>query len=279
MIVTLTTDFGTRDGYVAAMKGAMLTVSPSVRFVDVSHEVAPQEVMEAAWVLRQSAWTFPEGTVHLAVVDPGVGTARRPLAARFRPSGTDREHLFVGPDNGLLSLLGDEPPAQIVVLDRPELWRASRASRTFHGRDVFAPVAAHLASGAATLRDVGSPTDEISTLRWALPRADEQGVEGWIVHVDRYGNCITNIPRETVEAHRADRRVKVYAGSTIIRDIAETYGSADGEPVALFGSSGALEVSVNKGDAASLLSLARGAAVRLIFETRSQRVRRLAEAG
>ena len=279
MIVTLTTDFGTRDGYVAAMKGAMLSAHPSVRMIDVSHEVAPQEVMEAAWVLRQSAWTFPEGTVHLAVVDAADGSARRPLAARFTPAGTDREHLFVGPDNGLLSLLSDEPPGLAVVLDRPEAWGTSRASRTFQSRDVFAPVAAHLANGA-NLRDMGSVTDEIASLRWPQPRADEQGVEGWIVHVDRYGNCITNIPRETVEAHRAERAVKVYAGSTIIRGLADTYASTEtGEPLAVFGSSGALEVGVNKGNAASLLSLARGGAVRLIFETRTKRTRRFAEAG
>ena len=279
MIVTLTTDFGTQDGYVAAMKGAMLCIAPEVRFVDVSHEVAPQDVMEAAFVLRQAAGHFPEESVHLVVVDPGVGTSRRPLAARFRPSGSDREHIFVGPDNGLLSLLSDEDPLRVVVLDRPDRWRTARTSDTFHGRDIFAPIAAHLASGAA-LRDVGTPTDELTTLRWAMPRADDQGVEGWVVHVDRYGNCITNIPRETVEAHRAGRSLSVYAGSTIIRGVAQTYGEAGAaEPIALFGSGGALEVSVNKGNASTLLSLQRGTAVRLIFETRPSRSRRLAEAG
>lgn len=278
MIVTLTTDFGTQDGYVAAMKGTMLSISPDLRFVDVTHDVPPQDVMEAAWVLRESAWTFPEGSVHLAVVDPGVGTARRPLAARFRPAGTDREHLFVGPDNGLLSLLSDEAPIRAVVLDRPEFWRSTRTSRTFHGRDVFAPVAAHLARGAR-LRDLGTLTEETTSLRWPLPRADEQGVEGSIVHVDRYGNCVTNIPRETVEAHRADRPVSVYAGSTIIRGLSETYAhAAAAEPLALFGSTGALEVSVNKGDAAELLSLSRGGAVRLIFESPKSRARRLGRA-
>ncbi|MEM1056894.1 MAG: SAM-dependent chlorinase/fluorinase [Bacteroidota bacterium] len=278
MIVTLTTDFGTADGYVAAMKGTALGIAPDVRLIDVTHEIPPQDVMEAAWVLRQSAWTFPQGTIHLAVVDPGVGTSRRPLAARFRPAGSDREHLFVGPDNGLLSLISDGPPSRAVVLDRPEFWRSSRTSRTFHGRDVFAPVAAYLAQDTQ-LRDLGSVTETTATLRWPLPIADASGVEGSILHVDRYGNCVTNIQRETVEAHRADRAVKVYAGSTIIRGLSETYAhAAAAEPLALFGSTGALEVSVNKGNAARLLSLSRGLPVRLIFETRSERVRRLAGA-
>ena len=278
VILTLTTDFGTQDGYVAAIKAAMLCVTPQLQFVDVTHEVAPQDVMEAAFVLRQAAAYFPEGTVHLVVVDPGVETMRRPIAARFTPTGSDREHLFVGPDNGILSLLSDGDPSRCVVLDRPEHWRGPRASATFHGRDIFAPVAAFLASGG-TLREVGTPTEEVTTLRWAMPRADDQGVEGWVVHVDRYGNCITNIPQETVDAHRAGRAVSVYAGSTIIRGVGTTYGhAAAAEPIAIFGSSGALEVSVNKGDASELLSIQRGTAIRLIFESRPGRTRRFAEA-
>ena len=279
MIVTLTTDFGTQDGYVAAIKGAMLSVAPEVRFVDVTHEVPPQDVMGAAFVMRQAIGHFPEGTIHLGVVDPGTGGSRRPLAARFRPPGSDREHIFVGPDNGLLSLITDDPPVRTVVLDQPNRWRSTRASETFHGRDIFAPVAAHLASGVP-LRDVGTPTEEIATLRWALPRADEQGVEGWVVHVDRYGNCITNIPRETVDAHRAGRDVSVYAGSTIIRGMNASYGDVtDTEPVAVFGSSGSLEVGVNRGNASTLLSLYRGTAIRLVFDSQPTRARRLTEIG
>jgi S-adenosylmethionine hydrolase len=278
VIVTLTTDLGQKDGYVAGLKGAMLSVSPEVRFIDVSHTVGTQDVMEAAFVLRHAAPTFPDDTVHLVVVGPQLG-ARRPLAARFQPAGSEREHLFVGPDNGVLSLLTDAPPQKTVVLDRPERWRPSRDSRPLSGRDVFAPVAAHLASGVS-LREVGSPTEEIATLRWAIPRADEQGVEGWVVHVDHYGNCITNLRRETVEAHRAGREMKVYAGSTILRGISPRRGHVgDAEPVAVFGSDGALEIGVNRGHAASLLSLGRGSAVRLVFETRPARARRLADAG
>ncbi len=276
VIVTLTTDFGSQDGYVAAIKGAMLSVAPEARVVDISHEVPPQDVMGAAFVMRQAISFFPEGSIHVGVV--GSGTSRRPLAARFTPSGTDREHLYVGPDNGLLSLISEGAPIRTVVLDQPSRWRGARASETFHGRDIFAPVAGHLASGAA-LRDVGTPTEETATLRWAMPRADEQGVEGWVVHVDRYGNCITNIPRETVDAHRDGRDVSVYAGSTIIRGMTSTYSDVtDAEPVAVFGSNGSLEVGVNRGNASELLSLYRGTAVRLIFGSDSHRGRRRADA-
>lgn len=276
MTVTLTTDFGTEDGYVAALKGAMLRVAPQARFVDVSHAVPTQDVMGAAYVLRHAAPAFPEGTVHLVVVAPGLG-AGRPLAARFVPRGADREHLFVGPDNGVLSLISEGPPVRAVVLDRPEKWGPGRGASALSGRDVLAPVAAHLASGAA-LHEVGSTTDEIETLRWALPRADEQGVDGWVVHVDHFGNCITNVRRETVEAHRAGREVKVYAGSTILRGVAPRRGEGT-EPAAVFGREGALEIGVPRGHAASLLSLRRGSAVRLVFEARPGRPRRLADAG
>lgn len=275
MIVTLTTDFGLEDGYVAAMKGAMLGVAPEVRFVDVTHHVPPQDVMEGAFVLRQAAGAFPPGTVHLALVEPGH--TRRPLAARFRPVGASGDHFFVGPDTGMLSLLSDEAPSRVVVLDRPDRWRSPGPS-TFRGRDIFGPVAAELASGVA-LRDVGSSTDEIATLRWALPRADSQGIEGWVVHVDRYGNCITNIPRETVEAHRSGRPLRVYAGSTILRGVtSEVDELAAAEPLAMYGSNGSLQISIGKGNAAELLSIQRGTAVRLIFDSRPVRMRRGAEA-
>ena len=189
-LITLTTDFGTRDGYVAAMKGIMLTISPSANLIDVSHQITPQDVMEAAFVLRSVVDHYPQGTVHLAVVDPGVGTDRRAIALEHRGS------YFVGPDNGLFSLvLEEDAPERVVVLDRPGFWRDPSTSSTFHGRDIFAPVAAHLASGR-NLEDVGSPTDRLTPLHWALPTIDEHGVQGWVVHIDRFGNCITNISKD-----------------------------------------------------------------------------------
>ena len=267
MLVTLTTDFGLADGYVAAMKGALLRVAPEARLVDVSHAVAAQDVMGAAFVLAQVVPHMPDGAVHLAVVDPGVGTERRGIAARVAlPSG--EAFTFVGPDNGLLSLLvaeTDATVAEAVVLDRPAAWGCPTPSRTFHGRDVFAPVAAHIAGGAA-LTDVGTPTDETTRLHWPLPITDDQGIGGMVLHVDRYGNCISNIPRATIERLADGRAVTCYVGSAVLRGLVGTYAEAgDGEPLALYGSSGTLEIAVNGGDAAGLLSIRRGAAVNLLF--------------
>ncbi len=269
MIVTLTTDFGLRDGYVAAMKGAMLSVEPGLTLVDVTHEVPPQDVMAAGFVLRQAAPHFPAGTVHLAVVDPGVGTDRRAVAARFALAG--REHLFVGPDNGVLPLLlDDDATAEAVALDRPEAWPSAAPSTTFHGRDIFGPVAAALAAGRP-LSEVGTPLAKLTPLHWPLPRTDAQGVDGMVIHIDRYGNCVTNITREALDAHADGRRFKCYVGSTVFQRHAETYGhTAQGEPLTLFGSSGQLEIAVNGGDAATLLSVERGASVNLIFEGTSR---------
>ena len=259
-ILTLTTDFGTRDAYVAAMKGVILSRCPDVRLVDVTHQVAPQEVMEAAFVLRGAAEHFPDGTVHLVVVDPGVGTPRRAVALRYR------DQLFVGPDNGVFALLLDQDlPGELVVLDRPAFWRVPEPSATFHGRDVFAPVAAHLAAGRH-LADVGTPADKLASLHWALPITDEQGIRGWVVHIDRFGNCITNISRSLLRGRQNHRPIRCYAGSAALDGIRRTYGTvASGEPLALFGSDGFLEIAINAGNAAELLGIRKGAPVNLIF--------------
>ena len=257
-LLTLTTDFGARDAYVAAMKGIILHIDPTLHLVDVTHDIAPQDIMEAAFVLRNAFPYFPGGTVHLVVVDPGVGTARRAVA--LRKDG----QVFVGPDNGLFSLLLDgAPPDDVVELDRPVFWRVPKPDPTFHGRDVFAPVAAHLAAGHP-LTAVGSPIPSLTPLHWALPVVDEQGVQGWVVHIDRFGNCITNIVRQALTPEA--RRVKCYVGSTILPAIHRTYGDvASGEPLALFGSNGFLEIAVHAGNASELLGIRKGDTVKIVF--------------
>lgn len=242
------------------MKGVIARIDPDVRIVDVTHEIAPQDVMEAAYVLRGVVPHYPGGTVHLVVVDPGVGSKRRCVALR---KGDQR---FVGPDNGIFSLLLDgEAPDELVELDRAQFWRTNSPSRTFHGRDIFAPVAAHLASGR-TIRDVGGPIDALERLHWALPINDDQGIQGWVVHIDHFGNCITNISRKAFEANRRGRDMKCFVGNGILRDVATTYGDvAVGEPLVLFDSADYLEIAVNSGNASRLFDIQRGAAVNVIF--------------
>jgi len=259
-ILTITTDFGTKDGYVAAMKGVILGINPQVRIVDISHHISPQDVMEAAFVLRNAAHTFPEGTVHLAVVDPGVGTPRKPIALRYR------DQYFVGPDNGLFSLLlsGQRPDA-VVELNRTKFWRSAHPSPTFQGRDLFAPVAAHLSTGLA-LSAAGPPVDVLKTLHWALPITDERGVQGWVVHIDRFGNCITNVTKsQFVDSHR-NRPFKCYAGNAIIDSLSVTYADVDvGDATLLINSNDFLEIAIHRGSAAQMLDIRKGTPLNLVF--------------
>ena len=260
--ITLLTDFGTRDPYVGAVRGVLASGAPGAVVHDITHEIPPQDVMEGAYVLRECYAMFPPGTVHLAVVDPGVGTERRAVALDY---GGPR---FVGPDNGLFSLvLGGDDPDGLVVLDRPGAWRAPEIAPTFHGRDLFAPVAARLATGAA-LSDVGTPGDPLRVLRWSQPIADDDSIRGSIVHVDRYGNAITNINGAEVAARMAGRTLRTIAGGTIVRGLARTYGDREpGDPLVVVGSGGCVEVAVRGGHAADLLGLARGAGVTLVFSS------------
>lgn len=259
-IITLTTDFGLHDGYVAAMKGVMIGLAADIRLVDVTHDIPAQDVMTAAFILRSTYRSFPEGTVHLVVVDPGVGSSRPAIAMEHDG------HVFVGPDNGMFSLvLSGHEPHTVVVLDKPSVWRLPDISSTFHGRDIFAPVAAHVASGTP-LTAVGTATNTFKRMTWALPISDHEGIRGWVVHVDRFGNCITNITRDELEHRRALRGVKCYAGSSIVSTVFKTYSDvAEGEPVMLINSEGLLEIAVNSGSAEQLLGLHRGAPVNILF--------------
>jgi S-adenosyl-L-methionine hydrolase (adenosine-forming) len=242
-IVTLTTDFGTADGYAGAMKGVILARCPHARLVDLSHELAPGDLAGASHLLGRATPFFPAGTVHLAVVDPGVGTSRRGLALQAG------EQLYVGPDNGIFSdVLGLGGTVQAFALENADLWR-SALSPVFHGRDVFAPIAAHLASGGA-LPAVG-PTlraESLIRLHVPAPRRVSEGLRGRVAHVDRFGNLVTNLRHpDGVEA------VVEVAGRAL--RLARTYGDvAPGELVAVVGSSGFVEIAVNGGSAAAHFS-------------------------
>ena len=247
--VTFLTDFGTADGYAAAMAGVVAAGAPDAVVDHASHEVEPGDVRAAAFALARYALLYPEGTVHVVVVDPGVGTHRRPVAARIDG------RLFVAPDNGVLTqvLQGAQRVRMVEVTD-PEI--AGGASATFHGRDIFAPTAAYLARGGR-LEALGPEVHDPRLLPVPQPRRTDHGAEGEVVAVDRFGNLITNVPAGWLP----DPAAVVVAG-TDVGPVRHTYGDvASGELLALVGSVELLEVSVRDGSAADRLGVGRGAAV------------------
>lgn len=253
-IVTLTSDFGLRDWYVASMKGVILDIDPEARLVDISHQIAPQDVRSGAFVLFASYGCFPCGTVHLAVVDPGVGTGRLAIAVRTA-SG-----IFIGPDNGIFSLvLQKEEAWEARSLENPDLQRKP-VSRTFHGRDIFAPAAAHLAAGIEF--ELLGPACAPVISQWASPSCTSAGIEGEVIHIDRFGNAITNVTPDALGEPGQSVRWKVRAGEGAGLPVLETYGLVSpGSALALVGSSGFLEIAVNQGNAASELGLYTGTGV------------------
>ncbi|MBI1318057.1 MAG: hypothetical protein GC168_03775 [Candidatus Hydrogenedens sp.] len=251
-IVTLTTDFGWRDSYVAAMKGVLYSRCPGISVVDLTHDIGPQRIMEAGLFLSGAVPWFPKGTIHLVIVDPGVGGERHPMAAKV-----DGQY-FVGPDNGFLShLLQRFPLERAVALDNPER-HLSVVSDTFHGRDIFAPSAAHLACGGK-LEELGTELDVLETLPLkAVAVQDDGSVQGEIVHIDRFGNCISNIGTD-----HFSEACKAQVGKHKLA-VARTYAAVQrGKAVALFGSSGWLEIAVREGSAAEKLGIDCGARVTL----------------
>ena len=252
-IITLTTDFGTRDYYVGAMKGVVLAIAPQATLVDLTHQVPPRDLLAGAFVLRHAAREFPPGTIHLAVVDPGVGSSRRPLAARAAG------HLWVGPDNGLFGFAFDDPDCQVRAIAHPKLAH-SRRSATFHGRDLFAPTAAHLATGFP-LEEVGPPVADPVRLEELTPQRQAKRLRGQVIHIDRFGNLVTNIAAADLAGWDAGVRIRLGSGRELDR-ICRTYADVDpGKLLALVGSAGLLEISVNSGSAARALGIDRRAPV------------------
>ncbi len=266
-IITLLTDFGLKDGYVAIMKGVILGIAPAARLIDVTHDVAPQAVGEAAYLLHTCFRYFPLGTLHLVVVDPGVGSERKALAV------ATPQAFFVGPDNGVFAGIVDEARreygagVEIVELQEPRFWR-SDVSRTFHGRDIFAPVAAHLLQGVP-LREFGTPLQTLAPCSVEDPGVDYRGgLRGEIVHVDRFGNCITNITVEHLRRHGIDQQLVVEIVDQRLEGLIETYAMASfGTPIALIGSSNHLELAVRNGSAARALGVVAGDRVRVVTAT------------
>ncbi|MBI5568449.1 MAG: SAM-dependent chlorinase/fluorinase [Desulfomonile tiedjei] len=256
MDITLTTDFGTRDGFVAQMKGVILGINPSARLIDVTHDIRPFAVLEGALVLKGIARYFPIGTIHVAVVDPGVGSNRRCIAV------SAEGRIYVGPDNGLVSLVMS-PAAKVEVREirNPE-FMLPEVHPSFHGRDIFAAVAAHLSLGTP-IHLVGPLVDD--PVRLAIPAVlrTTEGLQGEVIYSDRFGNLSTN-----VEANMLDRSVQeIVCGDVRLPGIKRYFQEVpEGTPLALLNSFGLLEIAVNRGDASAILGIRIGDRVAVTWE-------------
>ena len=250
-VVALLTDFGTSNHYAGAMKGVVLGICPDVTLVDIAHELPPHDVIAGALELGACYRYFPAATIFLVVVDPGVGSARRGVAV------DTGEYRFVAPDNGVLTCVLDEsPPRQVVELTDRRYARPT-VSRTFEGRDRFGPAAGWLAKGVA-LTSLGRPLKDFVRLDLPRPAVGAGAIDGVVLTIDRFGNAMTNIDRQTFEALSAGV-ISISAGGQAIPRLVATYGEApDGEPCALFGSGERLEIAVRGASAADRLGLARG---------------------
>jgi hypothetical protein len=254
-IVTLTTDFGLEDTYVGIMKGVILSIARQAQIIDYTHGIKPGNIAQGAYLLHTGYRYFPPGTTHVAVVDPGVGSSRRAIAFQT-PDAT-----FIGPDNGLFGLIVEEiyrarkHSLQIVELTEPRFWLPD-ISATFHGRDIFSPVAAHVLTGVP-LTALGKPIEALMPTQLTLPQPYAENVlQGHIIHIDRFGNCITNV----TQAHLSEQHIGPHVVVEIIDQqlvgLCRTYSDGPtGVPMCLIGSSGHVELSVRNGNASRVLGV------------------------
>jgi S-adenosylmethionine hydrolase len=256
-IIGLLSDFGTRDHYVGTMKAVVLGVCPDATLVDIGHEIPPHDVLAGALELGASYRFFPPGAVFLVVVDPGVGSARRAIAAETN------DYRFVAPDNGVLTVVFHETPPKLVVELTERKYARPTLSRTFEGRDRFAPAAAWLAKGVR-LNSLGRAVSQPHLIEIPAPAVAADAIRGEVLRVDRFGNLITNIDRKTFDRFARDGAVSVRIGTHDVPRLVSTYADAMlGDLCALFGSTDHLEVSVNGGSASERLALARGSTVEI----------------
>jgi S-adenosylmethionine hydrolase len=270
-LVTLTTDFGMQDGNVAVMKGVLLSINPDATIIDLSHDIPAQDVADAGYVLRRAYAYFPRGTIHVVVVDPGVGTDRRPIAVH-----TDLA-LFVAPDNGVLTYVLEElelagHQLRVVHLTNPHYW-LPEVSNVFHGRDIFAPVAAHLSLGLP-IDELGPLIDDPVTLPPPRFHREPAKIAGQVLHIDRFGNLLTNIPATALT--ELGQRITTTIGTFEITDLSHTFGHGHpGEPIAYIDSSGHLAIAVVNGSARDLLQCTVGQPVDVVTYNRPPRQRRI----
>ncbi len=261
-VVSLTTDFGLSDFDAGVLSGVILSIAPEARIAELTHQITPFNILEGAVILGRCTPFFPDGSIHVAVVDPGVGTERRGLAARLG------RQFFVGPDNGLCTLLArqaaaENQPCEYFSLDRPQYWLPD-ITHVFHGRDIFAPVAAHLAAGIP-IEEIGSRMENPVMLDFPGPTPTETGWRGTILHIDHFGNLTSNL-----NAMHLDCAIQeVHICGKTITGVHATYGSAPpGTVIALIDDSGCLEIAVSQGSAENLLGAGVGAEVEVVFKER-----------
>jgi hypothetical protein len=255
-IITLTTDYGTNDHLVGSLKGVILKINPDVTIVDITHGVTPYDLLDGALTIGSAYAYFPPKTIHIVVVDPGVGTERRPLLV----SGDNQ--YFVAPDNGVLSLVYERNTNVVVRHANAEHYYLQPVSKTFHGRDIFAPIAAWLTKGWQTA-SMGEEIHDYKKFALPRPKASNGVVKGVVLRVDSFGNLITNFRSEDLpESARAGGSLQLQVGAHPVKRLVDTFARAENaEPVAFVGSSGYIEIAVNKGNAARTLAIGRGAPV------------------
>lgn len=241
-IITLTTDFGLNDHYTGAMKGVIYSINPDAKIVDITHNIPPQDVFRGAFILRNAYRFFPEGTIHVVVVDPGVGSNRRPITVQAD------QNFFVGPDNGLFSFIYRESKSVKINEIANSKFLLPETSNTFHGRDIFAPVAAHLSLGIS-FGDLGNEVLDPIKFEIIDPEVYGDEIIGEVIYEDSFGNLITNIPARMIKSGS-----RICIGKWVIDSVSESYSEVQrGELLAIVGSSGLLEFSVNQGRASDLI--------------------------
>ncbi len=248
-IITLTTDFGLNDPYVGIMKGVILSINRKAKVVDITHRVKAGAILQAASLIQEAYPYFPEGTVHVGVIDPGVGSDRRLILVSIK------SHLFVGPDNGIFwPIIESHNDARVIELTQSQYF-LEKISYTFHGRDIFAPVAAHLSKGLDPFK-MGAPINDPVKLHWPTARVKKGKLVGQVVRIDAFGNLITNIHEKEIKEFLGDAVPLIRAGDLSIEGIRRTYAEAEmGEFLAMIGSSGFMELAVNMGHASQRLGL------------------------
>jgi S-adenosylmethionine hydrolase len=256
-IITLLTDFGLKDPYVASMKGVILSINPQCTLVDITHQVSPYDIKEGAFILAQAYSTFPKGTIHLSVVDPGVGSPRKPILF------VTKNYFFIGPDNGLFTFaLKREKLKKVIALGKMEFF-LPEVSPTFHGRDLFAPVAAHLSFGIAP-ESFGRVIKSWNEISFPEPVLRQEKLIGEVVHIDTFGNLVCNIDYKNLLKFSKSRPFVIKIGKRTMRGLKKGYWEGKkNEPIALFGSGGFLEISVREGNAQRLLKAKKGDPIKI----------------